>query len=210
MTMGEKILAMRRARGWSQEELAERIEVSRQAVSRWESDGAKPDADKIVKLCTLFGVTADYLLGMPEPASQEPREPAEPQVVYVEGKSRPLLDRTSGGWCLVVLGVMAMAGYFLLEETTRAHPFCLFWLGLAGALIGIALAPAANWMSQNPGKCRGLAWCMVVAGCVTVVSVIAVEVFDLDHWREAFWPGVMLASLGWMLLGQSGREKPEE
>ena len=62
MTMGEKILSMRKARGWSQEELAERIGVSRQAVSRWESDSVKPDADKIVAMCDLFGVSADYLL----------------------------------------------------------------------------------------------------------------------------------------------------
>ena len=62
MTMGEKILAMRKARGWSQEELADRIGVTRQAVSRWESDSAKPDADKIIAVCDLFGVSADYLL----------------------------------------------------------------------------------------------------------------------------------------------------
>ena len=62
MTMGEKILSMRKARGWSQEELAERIGVTRQAVSRWESGAAKPDADKIIAVCDLFGVSADYLL----------------------------------------------------------------------------------------------------------------------------------------------------
>lgn len=62
MAMGEKIQNMRKARGWSQEELAERVGVSRQAVSRWESDAAKPDADKIVSICDLFGVSADYLL----------------------------------------------------------------------------------------------------------------------------------------------------
>lgn len=62
MTLGEKILNMRKARGWSQEELAERIGVTRQAVSRWESGSAKPDADKLVAVCDLFGVSADYLL----------------------------------------------------------------------------------------------------------------------------------------------------
>ena len=62
MTMGEKILNMRKARGWNQEELAERISVTRQAVSRWESGSAKPDADKIIAICDLFGVSADYLL----------------------------------------------------------------------------------------------------------------------------------------------------
>jgi len=62
MTMGEKILNMRKARGWNQEELAERIGVTRQAVSRWEAGSAKPDADKIIAICDLFGVSADYLL----------------------------------------------------------------------------------------------------------------------------------------------------
>lgn len=62
MTIGDKILNMRKARGWSQEELADRVGVTRQAVSRWESNSAKPDADKIVDICDLFGVSADYLL----------------------------------------------------------------------------------------------------------------------------------------------------
>jgi len=62
MTMGEKILALRKARGWSQEELAEQVGVTRQAVSRWESGAAKPDADKTIAVCDLFGVSADYLL----------------------------------------------------------------------------------------------------------------------------------------------------
>lgn len=62
MTIGDKIFNMRKARGWSQEELADRVGVTRQAVGRWESNSAKPDADKIVDICDLFGVSADYLL----------------------------------------------------------------------------------------------------------------------------------------------------
>ena len=62
MTMGEKILKLRKEQGWSQEELADRVHVTRQAVSRWESGAAKPDADKLVALCDLFRVSADYLL----------------------------------------------------------------------------------------------------------------------------------------------------
>ena len=62
MTIAEKILALRKARTWSQEELAAHIGVTRQAVSRWESGAAMPDADKVIALCDCFGVTADYLL----------------------------------------------------------------------------------------------------------------------------------------------------
>ncbi len=62
MTLGEKILKLRKARGWSQEELAGHIGVTRQALSRWESDAAMPDTVNVVQLADLFGVSTDYLL----------------------------------------------------------------------------------------------------------------------------------------------------
>ena len=58
----EKIINLRKSHGWSQEELAERLNVSRQSVSKWESGISNPDLDKIVAMSTLFGVTTDYLL----------------------------------------------------------------------------------------------------------------------------------------------------
>lgn len=62
MTLAEKIIRLRKEQGWSQEELAHRLEVSRQAVSKWESMASVPDLDKILKLSQLFGVSTDYLL----------------------------------------------------------------------------------------------------------------------------------------------------
>ena len=62
MKLGEKLQKLRKARGWSQEELAGKIEVSRQAISRWESGETLPDAENLLKLSDLFGVTSDYLL----------------------------------------------------------------------------------------------------------------------------------------------------
>lgn len=62
MTLGEKIQDLRRQNAISQDILAERLEVSRQAVSKWERDEAMPETDKIVKLAQVFGVSTDYLL----------------------------------------------------------------------------------------------------------------------------------------------------
>lgn len=62
MKLSEKITGLRKARGLSQEGLAEKLNVSRQAVSRWESGTAMPDANNILHLSRLFGVTTDYLL----------------------------------------------------------------------------------------------------------------------------------------------------
>lgn len=62
MKLSEKILSLRKARNMSQEELADNLGVSRQAVSRWEVGSALPDASNILQLSKLFGVSADYLL----------------------------------------------------------------------------------------------------------------------------------------------------
>ncbi len=62
MKLSEKIVNLRKARNMSQEELAEQLGVSRQAVSRWEVGSALPDASNILQLSKLFGVSADYLL----------------------------------------------------------------------------------------------------------------------------------------------------
>ena len=62
MILGEKIAALRKQNNWSQEELAEKLQISRQSVSKWESGASIPDLDRIVKLSALFGVSTDYLI----------------------------------------------------------------------------------------------------------------------------------------------------
>ena len=62
MTFSEKIINLRKAHGLSQEDFAEKLNVSRQAISRWENDSALPDALNILQISKLFGVTTDYLL----------------------------------------------------------------------------------------------------------------------------------------------------
>ncbi len=62
MNLPDKIIKHRKSNGWSQEEFAEKLNVSRQAVSRWENGSALPDAQNILQLSRLFDVTTDYLL----------------------------------------------------------------------------------------------------------------------------------------------------
>ena len=62
MKLSEKIIQLRKVNSWSQEELAEKMEVSRQAISRWENGTALPDSNNLLQLSKLFNVTADYLL----------------------------------------------------------------------------------------------------------------------------------------------------
>ncbi len=62
MKLSDKLITLRKTARMSQEELAEKLDVSRQAISRWENGSAKPDADHILQISKLFNVTADYLL----------------------------------------------------------------------------------------------------------------------------------------------------
>ena len=76
MTFGEKLQDLRRKAGMSQDALAEKLDVSRQAVSKWERDEAMPETDKVIRIAQLFGVSTDYLL------LESPRQAEEPQPQY--------------------------------------------------------------------------------------------------------------------------------
>lgn len=76
MNLAEKIYTLRKQRGLSQEQMAEALGVSRQAVSKWESGQSVPEAEKLVAISHLFAVTTDYLLleddsPLPAPAREE-------------------------------------------------------------------------------------------------------------------------------------------
>lgn len=98
MMLADKIMKERKKKGWSQEELAEQLDVSRQSVSKWEGGLSVPDLDKIIAMSELFGVSTDYLLKKEQgaehagheereaPASAEPTQKTEPlrEVTYHE------------------------------------------------------------------------------------------------------------------------------
>ena len=68
MTIGQRIAELRKQQNLSQEALGELLGVSRQAISKWESDAALPEIDKLIAMSKRFGVTVGYLLGVEEEA----------------------------------------------------------------------------------------------------------------------------------------------
>lgn len=89
MTISEKIYTLRRDAGLSQDELAEKLDVSRQSISKWESGKVLPDSDKILALSQLFGVTTDFLLKDEEEFADEPG-----QEIYNEIPTADSVDAT--------------------------------------------------------------------------------------------------------------------
>lgn len=132
MTTGEKIAALRREKGFSQEALGEKLGLSRQAVSKWESDQAVPTMDNLVELSRLFGVPVDTLLRPDEPLPDRTQQPPEGVKLSAEGLKisyAPVLTRKTK-WFIIALATLilvsvlgniyAMARVQLLEEQLRA------------------------------------------------------------------------------------------
>lgn len=101
MTLGKRIAQRRRQLGLTQEGLAQRLDVTNQAVSKWESDQCCPDITQLPKLADLFGITLDELFGreIPTPEAEPVEEPAE-EPVYEQipeeepwKKSRGLIEK---------------------------------------------------------------------------------------------------------------------
>ena len=88
MKLGQKITQLRKKSHLSQEALAEKMNVSRQAVSKWESNQSIPDIEKIVDLSELFGVTTDYLLKNGTPSFELPGKTTEEKQI----KKLPSID----------------------------------------------------------------------------------------------------------------------
>lgn len=163
MTLGEKLLKMRKARGWSQEELANQVGVTRQAVSRWEAGTAKPDADKIVVICDLFGVSADYLLREGY-AGEQPGNQSETAQAFRSGASVQQI-------CGMVLLVLAILYLFALGFTSTFERYT--YITLSG-----------NCYTGFWGYifCNDLQWFLVIDGAVGVLGLSMV--FGFAKWKK--------------------------
>lgn len=121
MTFGEKLQALRQSAGMSQDALAERLDVSRQAVSRWERDETMPETDKVVVLADIFGVTTDYLLrpqAVEQPSAEEHPPRSGPTQAQRDTISRlGYLVKTKGyllGWVLIAWGALDLLALALM------------------------------------------------------------------------------------------------
>lgn len=111
--LSEKIRELRKRSGLSQEELAERLDVSRQAVSKWELGSALPTADKLVELADFFGVSLDYLMrgeadGFTTP--QSANASGSPEKTHPRRRTAAVLLLTAGVFLGVVVLILYVTG----------------------------------------------------------------------------------------------------
>lgn len=157
MIMADKLIALRKKNGWSQEELAQQLNVSRQSVSKWEGAQSVPDLDKVLQMSRLFGVSTDYLLkdeleeaeladAGPADTPELPAlrcvtmEEASAFLAVKEQTARPVALATflciQSPVCLMLLAAAQEAGRVPLSEDAAGG------LGMAVLLVLVAVAVA--------------------------------------------------------------------
>lgn len=151
MTFGEKLQNLRKRACMSQDALAEKLEVSRQAVSKWERDEAMPETEKVVRIARLFGVSLDELLldKQEEPEPQSRYEPPHyfPRRQSPEARLEQFLRRHGYkfGYVMMVIGALICVFAILMR---------LAWPLLAGNFFDAAMPDSfdsAGWEIQIDG-----------------------------------------------------------
>ena len=155
MILADKIILLRKKSGWSQEELAEKLNVSRQSISKWEGAQSVPGMDKILQLSEIFGVSTDYLLKdsieLEEYVEQESKS-EESSVRYVSmEEANSYLDLTQNIAHKMALGVamcimspaiiITLSNLYLFEQfsfsenQSQAIALTLFFITIASAVV---------------------------------------------------------------------------
>ncbi|MEK1311331.1 helix-turn-helix transcriptional regulator [Limosilactobacillus fermentum] len=153
MKLADKIRQLRIEKGWSQERLAEEMHVSRQAASKWESEGAEPELSKLRKLADLFGVTTDYLLRDENDERVTPEQPLGPSkeevVSYLTAVDRVRWELALG----VGLFELSIAPQVYLSANPLGMSATVAQgLGMTILMVGIALAIILCWHSGTVYK----------------------------------------------------------
>lgn len=179
MTFGEKLQKLRAREGLSQDALAELLNVSRQAVSRWERDETMPETEKVVRISDHFHVTTDYLLkDGPEhfpPASRPLPDPGD-----VWRKYGFLL-----AWALALWG----ATVFLRMLPVAAIAFGIdnrlaaVYMSVVYLLPGVSVAAAGalwarRWQKAGRFRRQDLGWALVLGGGLMMLPVCLAGVLD--------------------------------
>jgi transcriptional regulator with XRE-family HTH domain len=146
MSLGENIYKHRSARNWSQTDLAEALEVSRQSISKWENNMATPDLDKVIRMGQIFGVTLDELV-FDKPAAV-PEQPVQLTERHIPS------FRVMMGVIILVFGMI----FFLLSIFWGDH---LYFGEVFGELVS-AVTVLISIALIKPYDLRVLAVCSII------------------------------------------------
>lgn len=159
MILADKIIELRKQNGWSQEELAERVGVSRQAISKWEAAQSTPELDRFLTLSELFGVSTDYLIrddhDAPAPADASTFQGSPLRKISMEEASRYLAAKFASARLAAVgamLCILALALLIVISDWPGLAVNVRGPLGFAVAAVVVAGAVAIFIINDNHTK----------------------------------------------------------
>ena len=199
MNMADRIQYLRKTNGISQEELADKLGVSRQAVSKWESEQSLPDLGKIITMSDYFEVTTDYILKGIEPVADKEQKSSEltSKILYIASTTFVAIGLFSAFagwhetqtmdtiWGAMIIQTVGIAGYFIGRLLSAARPpFAVNWLNLSGLLfmpfsmvtgaISIALFKQ-GWIAPYPINIAHVVLFVIVYISICVISFIVLK-----------------------------------
>lgn len=163
MTFGEKLQQLRKKQGWTQEELAERITISRQALSKWELGTAIPDTENVLQISKLFGVSTDYLL------NDEYDSDEDLPIVYESNQKisnvyknniRSIIGACISGVALLGMLILGIFGSVLNKVYVEA-PSGVKWVRGYDGLVGFL-------------KTYNLEWLFIICVIALIVGIITI------------------------------------
>ena len=166
MNIADRIQSLRKNKGISQEELADKVGVSRQAVSKWESEQSVPDLDRVIIMSEYFGVTTDYILKGIEPQKQSDNKNFNTgQILYIASTA------------FLAIGLFAAFGSWYTEQSAEG-----IWGSMIIQVVGVAAYFIAKLISQSKTPFI-INWLNIIIGLFMPISLIIASVF-----RRAFSP----------------------
>ena len=165
MILADKIVSLRKKAGWSQEELAEQLGVTRQSVSKWEGAQSIPDMDKVVQMSRLFGVTTDYLL----------KDELEEQTAAPVEEEGPLRRVT-----------MAQAADYLARRRAAAPKVAFAVLLCIVSPVTLLLLAAVSEVQRFPisgNAAAGIGLCVMLVLLAVAVSIFLRTDADVRDYR---------------------------
>ena len=187
MNMAGRIQSLRKTKVFSQEELAEKAGVSRQAVSKWESRQSTPDIEKILLLSEIFEVSTDYLLKGVKPAKEKEsknREPAS-RILYISSTA------------CIAIGLFCGFAWWYAEQTMAAiwTAMMIQAVGVAGYFIGRVLSPAKAPFPVTLLNILGIAF-MPISMAAGQLSLLIFK----DGWISPYPVGIFHSFLFWVVF----------
>lgn len=169
MTFSEKLITLRAGRGWTQEQLAQQLGVTRQAVGRWEKGAGLPDAVGLTRLAAAFDVAPEWLLDEAAPDEPEPRRRGRARLEWFDYLALALLVLCTAAWY--------SARYWIYDSAVYSYtytPLMVFCIVALRQLAWFAGGWAAAILAVCPGRMRPPAgWARLVCALLGALPLLA-------------------------------------